>query len=158
LIEKLALETDSGGPGKRRGGLGYDKQIRLLSDAFFVSTADRAILGPYGLAGGMAAPPYQATIDGGPSLPGMNDDVPIKAGSVLRLRTTGGGGWGDPFEREPELVLRDVQQGRVSEASAKRDYGVVVREGVIVELRRNGPREPRPFIDRGPGYERLRRR
>jgi N-methylhydantoinase B len=155
-IEQLALATDSGGPGKRRGGLGYDKQIRLLRDAWFVSTADRAILGPYGLAGGMAAPPYQATIDGRP-LPGMNDDVPLEAGSLLRLRTTGGGGWGDPFEREPELVLRDVIQGRVSEESAERDYGVVVREGAIVELRRDRRRKPRPFIDRGSGYERLRR-
>jgi N-methylhydantoinase B len=157
-IEKLALATDSGGPGKRRGGLGYDKHIRLLRDAFFVSTADRSILGPYGLSGGMAAPPYQATIDGGDPLPGMNDDVPLRAGSLLRLRTTGGGGWGDPFEREPELVLRDVLQGRVSEASAERDYGVVIREGSITGLRRDGPREPRPLVDRGPGYERLRER
>ena len=157
-IEKLALATDSGGPGKRRGGLGYDKHIRLLRDAFFVSTADRSILGPYGLAGGMAAMPYQATIDGGEPLPGMNDDVPLRAGSLLRLRTTGGGGWGDPFEREPELVLRDVLQGRVSEESAERDYGVVVRDGSIAQLRRDGPREPRPFVDRGPGYERLKDR
>jgi N-methylhydantoinase B len=155
-IEKLALATDSGGPGKRRGGLGYDKHIRLLRDAWFVSTADRAILGPYGLAGGMAALPYRATLDGEP-LPGMNDDVPLQAGSLLRLRTTGGGGWGDPFEREPELVLRDVAQGRVSEESAARDYGVVIRDGAIVELRREGQREPRPFVDRGPGYELLRR-
>ena len=157
-IEKLALATDSGGPGKRRGGLGYDKHIRLLRDAFFVSTADRSILGPYGLAGGMAALPYQATIDGGEPLPGMNDDVPLRAGSLLRLRTTGGGGWGDPFEREPELVLRDVLQGRVSEESAERDYGVVVRDGSVAGLNRDGPREPRPFFDRGPGYQRLRDR
>ena len=157
-IEKLALATDSGGPGKRRGGLGYDKHIRLLRDAFFVSTADRSILGPYGLAGGMAGQPYQATIDGGAPLPGMNDDVPLRAGSLLRLRTTGGGGWGDPFDREPELVLRDVLQGRVSEESAVRDYGVVVRDGAVVELRREGPRADRPFVDRGPGYDRLRNR
>jgi N-methylhydantoinase B len=157
-IEKLALATDSGGPGKRRGGLGYDKHIRLLRDAFFVSTADRSILGPYGLAGGMAAPPYQATIDGGDPLPGMNDDVPLRAGSLLRLRTTGGGGWGDPFEREPELVLRDVVQGRVSVESAERDYGVVIDDGAVVELRRDGTRDPRPFVDRGPGYDRLRGR
>jgi N-methylhydantoinase B len=104
----------------------------------------------------MAALPYRATLDGEP-LPGMNDDVPLQAGSLLRLRTTGGGGWGDPFEREPELVLRDVAQGRVSEESAARDYGVVIRDGAIVELRREGQREPRPFVDRGPGYELLRR-
>ncbi len=154
LIEKLALATDSGGPGRRRGGLGYDKHIRLLRDAAFVSTADRCELGPYGVAGGMAGLPYQASVDG-EVLPGMNDDVALPAGTLLRLRTTGGGGWGNPFEREPELVLQDVLRGLVSEAAAERDYGVIVREGAIAGLRREG-RSPRPLIDRGPGYERLR--
>ena len=155
IIEKLALATDSGGPGKRRGGLGYDKHIRLLRDAWFVSTADRARLGCYGVAGGMASQPYQASVDGRP-LPGMNDDVPLPAGTLLRLRTTGGGGWGDPFEREPELVLADVVRGIVSVESAERDYGVVVRDGQIAQLRR--PPRPRPFFDRGPGYEEMRGR
>jgi N-methylhydantoinase B len=155
LVEKLGLATDSGGPGKRRGGLGYDKQIRLLRDAFFVSTADRGWLGCYGVAGGQAGLPYEASLDGRP-LPGMNDDVPVPAGTLLRLRTTGGGGWGDPFEREPELVRLDVVRGLVSEAGAERDYGVVVRDGQLVELRRDGLRPPRPLIDRGPGYEALR--
>ena len=157
LIEKLALATDSGGPGRRRGGQGYDKHIRLLRDAHFVSTADRGFLGCYGVAGGMAGLPYQASVDGSP-LPGMNDDVFLPAGTLLRLRTTGGGGWGDPFEREPDLVARDVVQGRVSHESAERDYGVVVGEdGAVTEVRRP-PRAARPFFDRGPGYEELRSR
>ncbi len=150
LIEKLALATDSGGPGRHRGGLGYDKHIRLLRDAAFVSTADRVRLGCYGVAGGMAGLPYEASVDARP-LPGMNDDVPLPAGTLLRLRTTGGGGWGDPFEREPELVLQDVLRGLVSAGSAERDYGVVIRDGRIVELRR--PARERPFFDRGPGYD-----
>ncbi len=154
-IEKLALATDSGGPGKRRGGLGYDKHIRLLRDAYFVSTADRGWLGCYGVNGGMAGLPYQAALDGQP-LPGMNDDVPARAGTLLRIRTTGGGGWGDPWEREPELVLQDVIRGLVSEEAAEHDYGVVIRDGAIVELRRDGARPPRPFFDRGPGYLELR--
>jgi len=153
IIEKLALATDSGGPGKRRGGLGYDKHIRLLRDAWFVSTADRVRLGCYGIAGGMAGLPYQASVDGR-TLPGMNDDTPMPAGTLLRLRTTGGGGWGDPFEREPELVLLDVVRGLVSVASAERDYGVVVRDGQVAELKR--PRRPRPFFDRGRGYEEMK--
>lgn len=155
LIEKLALATDSGGPGRRRGGLGYDKHIRVLRNAWFVSTADRSRLGCYGVAGGGAGLPYQASLDGR-VLPGMNDDVPVPAGTLLRLRTTGGGGWGDPCEREPERVLEDVRRGLVSEAAAERDYGVVVREGRIVALRRDGERPVRPFFDRGPGYEELR--
>lgn len=153
IIEQLALATDSGGPGRRRGGLGYDKRIRLLRDAWFVSTADRARLGCYGLAGGMAGLPYEASVDGSP-LPGMNDDVFMPAGTLLRMRTTGGGGWGDPYEREPELVLQDVIRGLVSVESAERDYGVVVREGRIAELRRT-PRT-RPALDRGPGFEAMR--
>jgi N-methylhydantoinase B len=150
IIEKLALATDSGGPGRRRGGLGYDKHIRLLRDAAFVSTADRSRLGCYGVAGGMAGLPYEASVDG-KALPGMNDDVPLPAGTLLRLRTTGGGGWGDPFEREPELVLQDVVRGLVSIESAERDYGVVITDGGIAELRR--PARARPFIDRGRGYD-----
>ena len=149
-IEQLALATDSGGPGKHRGGLGYDKQIRLLRDAWFVSTADRVRLGCYGVAGGMAGRPYEASVDGR-ALPGMNDDVPLPAGTLLRLRTTGGGGWGDPFERAPELVLQDVLRGLVSVESAERDYGVVIRDGRVVDQRRE-PRS-RPLVDRGPGYE-----
>jgi N-methylhydantoinase B len=153
LVERLALATDSGGPGRRRGGLGYDKRIRLLRDAAFVSTADRARLGCYGVAGGMAGLPYEASVDGRP-LPGMNDDVPLPAGTLLRLRTTGGGGWGDPYEREPELVLQDVVRGLVSVEAAERDYGVVVQDGRVVGLRR--PRRERPFFDRGPGYDEMR--
>jgi N-methylhydantoinase B len=152
-IEKLALATDSGGPGKRRGGLGYDKHVRLLGDAYFVSTADRARLGCYGIAGGMAGLPYQASVDG-EVLPGLNDDVPLPSGTLLRLRTTGGGGWGDPFEREPELVLQDVIRGLVSVEAAERDYGVVIRDGAIAELKR--PSRRRPFLDRGPGYNEMR--
>jgi N-methylhydantoinase B len=153
VVERLALATDSGGPGRRRGGLGYDKRIRLLRDSAFVSTADRVRLGCYGVAGGAAGLPYEASVDGRP-LPGMNDDVPLPAGTLLRLRTTGGGGWGDPFEREPELVLQDVLRGLVSVEAAERDYGVVIREGRVAELRR--PSRERPFFDRGPGYDAVR--
>jgi N-methylhydantoinase B len=154
-IEKLALAVDSGGPGRLRGGLGYDKWIRVLRDASFVSTADRVFMGCYGVAGGMAGMPYQASLDGLP-LPGLNDDVPVPRGSLLRLRTTGGGGWGDPFERDPELVRQDVVRGVVSEEAAERDYGVVVVQGRVTKLRRS--KRERPFIDRGPGYEVLRAR
>jgi N-methylhydantoinase B len=153
LVEQLALATDSGGPGKRRGGLGYDKHIRLLRDAYFVSTADRARLGCYGVAGGMAGLPYQASAAGA-VLPGLSDDVLLPAGTLLRLRTTGGGGWGDPFEREPELVLQDVLRGLVSPEAAERDYGVVIGGGRVLDLRR--PRRERPFFDRGPGHEEMR--
>jgi N-methylhydantoinase B len=90
------------------------------------------------------------------------------AGQVVRVCTTGGGGWGDPLARETELVLRDVVDGKVSAAAAREDYGVVVREfggeltidePATVALRdkmRAARTGALPMIDRGPGYERLR--
>jgi N-methylhydantoinase B len=170
MIEKLALATDSGGPGKRRGGLGYEKDIRVLQDVAFISTADRSILSPYGVAGGKAALPYRAIVNPGTPderhLPGLIDDLPLRAGDVLRLMTTGGGGWGDPLDRETDMVLLDVIQGKVSRGSAREDYGVMllgegddtaVDEEATVEIRRNiaAERPALQLIDRGPGYERL---
>jgi N-methylhydantoinase B len=97
----------------------------------------------------------------------------VKAGQVLRVVTTGGGGWGDPLEREPELVLRDVVQRKVSPEAARREYGVVlvareaevetgyaIDDAATAKLRgelRAARKGPLPLIDRGPGYERMRR-
>jgi N-methylhydantoinase B len=170
LIERLALATDSGGPGSFRGGLGYQKDIRLLQDASFISTADRSILSPYGLRGGKAALPYRAVVNPGTPeerhLEGLVDDLPLQKGDLLRLMTTGGGGWGDPLERDPALVLLDVVQRKVSAESAREDYGVAltgeaehlaVDVPTTVRVRRQmaAERGPLPLIDRGPGYERL---
>jgi N-methylhydantoinase B len=168
-IERLALATDSGGPGKYRGGLGYCKEVRVLRDATFLSIADRSILACWGLRGGRAGKPFRVTIDpGGPNervLPGLADDVPLKAGEIVRIETTGGGGWGDPLERDPELVATDVVQGKVSPESARTDYGVVLTDGdpsaadetATKELRERlrAGRDEVPFFDRGPGFARL---
>src|SRR3989475_8025480 len=129
-VERLALATDSGGPGYRRGGLGYLKEFRVLRDSSFLCVADRAILSCWGLRGGKASAPFRVTIDpGGPNervLPGLGDDEPISAGTLVRVETTGGGGWGDPLEREPELVALDVLEGKVSARAAREDYAVVL--------------------------------
>jgi N-methylhydantoinase B len=170
IVEKLALATDSAGPGKYRGGLGYEKDIRLLQDAYFISTADRSILSCYGVKGGKAGLPYRAIVNPGTpqeqQLPGLNDDVPLKKGDLLRLLTTGGGGWGDPLERNPEAVLLDLRQQKISSRSAREDYGVILRgegdklevdQASTADLRREkaATRGPLPLIDRGPGYEEL---
>ncbi len=170
-VETLALAPDSGGAGKRRGGLGYRKEIRVLRDCSFLSVADRSILSCWGLKGGRAGAPFRVTVDpGGPDervLEGLVDDFPLKAGTLVRIDTTGGGGWGDPLEREPDLVALDVTQGKVSERAAHDDYGVVLRrctngdfapdlaatERLRAELRAS--RGPLPFFDRGPGYRLL---
>ena len=170
-VERLALATDSGGPGYRRGGLGYLKEFRVLRDSSFLCVADRAILSCWGLRGGKASAPFRVTIDpGGPNervLPGLVDDEPIYAGMLVRVETTGGGGWGDPLEREPELVALDVLQGKVSARSAREDYGVVlatnadgeprVEAAATTTLRERlrSSRGPQPLFDRGPGYRTL---
>ena len=56
----------------------------------------------------------------------LSDGNMVKRGDVVRIETGGGGGWGHPFDREPERVLADVRGGFVSRASAERDYGVVL--------------------------------
>jgi N-methylhydantoinase B len=171
LVERLALATDSGGAGQCRGGLGYAKEFRPLRDTAFLSVADRSILSCWGLAGGKAGAPFRVTVDpGGPServLPGLVDDEPIPAGTLVRVETTGGGGWGDPLEREPERVALDVLQGKVSARAAREAYGVVLvadsddepridaaaTRALRTELRRTRP--PGVFFDRGPGYRQL---
>ena len=123
LVEKLALRTDSGGAGKRRGGLGYEKHYRALVDCRTIVTADRVRLGCYGVNGGKAGLPFCVTIDveGTPrDLGGLVDGEPVLAGQIVRVRTTGGGGWGDPLDREPDLVLRDVIDGKVSASRGTR--------------------------------------
>jgi N-methylhydantoinase B len=89
---------------------------------------------------------------------------------VVRVVTTGGGGWGDPLQRELDLVLRDVVEGRVSLKSAEADYGVVFKDAnagqpvideVATRQRRAdiaaGQNTPLPMIDRGEGYEKMLR-
>ncbi|MYW04354.1 hydantoinase B/oxoprolinase family protein, partial [Streptomyces sp. SID3343] len=126
LVERLGLAADSGGPGQFRGGLGYEKHIRMLLDASFMSIADRSILACWGVKGGKAGRSFQVVIDpGGPNereMDGLVDDEPVKAGEVIRIRTTGGGGWGDPLDRLTASVLRDVRWGKVSAAAATDDY------------------------------------
>jgi N-methylhydantoinase B len=171
LVERLGLAVDSGGAGQFRGGLGYEKHIRMLEDAHFMSIADRSILACWGVKGGKAGKSFQVTIDpGGPQereVDALADAEPVRAGEVIRIRTTGGGGWGDPLSRDPTAVARDVAWGKVSREGARDDYGVVLKivgddvkvdEPVTHALRTHKRRErtgAAPVFDRGPGYARL---
>ena len=115
LVEKLALRADSGGAGKRRGGLGYEKHYRALVDCRTIVTADRVRLGCYGVNGGKAGLPFCVTVDieGTPrDLGGLVDGEPVLAGQIVRVLTTGGGGWGDAFEREPDLGAARRDRGQ----------------------------------------------
>src|SRR5204863_7916416 len=160
VVERLGLAVDSGGPGRYRGGLGYDKHIRMLRDAHFMSIADRSLLSCWGVRGGRAGRPFSVVIDpGGPNereVDALADAEPVRAGEVIRIRTTGGGGWGDPLDRPYDEVLRDVRWGKVSVAGARDDYGVVLGDSAATEALRAGRRgDERPFFDRGPGYASL---
>ncbi|QIX27625.1 hydantoinase B/oxoprolinase family protein [Nocardioides sp. JQ2195] len=170
LVEKLGLAMDSGGAGQFRGGLGYEKHLRMLKDGHFMSIADRSILACWGVRGGRAGKPFDVVIDpGGPAervVDALADAEPVKAGEVIRIRTTGGGGWGDPLDRDPALVVRDVVWQKVSPEAALADYGVVLTGSVEDDTLDHDPdrttaeRASRPvpgtaFFDRGPGYARL---
>ena len=170
IVERLGLSVDSGGAGRYRGGLGYEKHIRMLKDAHFMSIADRSILACWGVKGGKAGAPFQVTIDpGGPherDVDALADAELVRAGQVIRIRTTGGGGWGDPLERPYEEVERDLRWGKVSLDGARDAYGVVAsgaRDEVTVDAaasdelreRMRAERPEEPFFDRGPGYARL---
>lgn len=172
LVENLGLAVDSGGAGCRRGGLGYDKRIRALEGAKLLSNADRSILNCYGVNGGKAGGCYGITVthpDGEElSISGMSDNQELRPGSLIRIVTTGGGGWGDPLEREPVLVCQDVQAGVVSEQSARDDYGVVLEKSrlhyavdseatLATRTTMRNERSPLPMFDRGPAYEEMRR-
>jgi N-methylhydantoinase B len=174
LVEKLALSTDSGGAGLRRGGQGYEKHYRALVDCRTIVTADRVRLGCYGLNGGKAGQPFCVTIDAegaARDLGGLVDGEAVLKGQVVRVVTTGGGGWGDPLQRELEFVLRDVVEGRVSLASAEADYGVLfakestldrpkIDEAATKQRRADIEKTrtaPPLMIDRGDGYEKMLR-
>jgi len=170
-VERLGLAVDSGGAGRYRGGLGYEKHIRMLKDAHFMSIADRSILACWGVKGGKAGRPFQVTIDlGGPTerdVDALADDEPVYAGQVIRIRTTGGGGWGDPLTRPYDEVERDLRWGKVSFEGARADYGVIATgpaddpvidipgsDELRARMRAERP-DAEPFFDRGPGYARL---
>ena len=171
VVERLGLAVDSGGPGRHRGGLGYEKHIRMLRPAHFMSIADRSILSCWGVKGGRAGMPFSVTIDpGGPrerEVDALADAEPVRAGEVIRIRTTGGGGWGDPLDRPYDEVERDLRWGKVSFPGARRDYGVVATgtgDDPVVDVlasdevrarMRSERAERQPFFDRGPGYARL---
>jgi len=120
---------DVGGPGKHRGGASIRRDYKLLEDeAVLQVRADRHDFRPYGLYGGAAGRPSHnvLTRDGEARvLPGKLT-MTMRRGDVFRHEQPGPGGWGDPLERDPARVARDVRNELVSREAARRDYGVVL--------------------------------
>jgi N-methylhydantoinase B len=132
VVEERALRPDSGGAGQFRGGLGVRTRIRSLADGRInVQGGDggRLTCPPWGLVGGgsgqVATTLVKAPGDAELHVP-KNQPLTWPAGTEVLYMTAGGGGWGDPLERDPERVLRDVREEYVSEAHAREQYGVVL--------------------------------
>ncbi|MDJ0917375.1 MAG: hydantoinase B/oxoprolinase family protein [Woeseiaceae bacterium] len=133
-IVKYEPIADSGGAGLHRGGNGLSVAYQFLVDGQIAIHDERWLTYPWGVRGGepgMRSTKRLVRADGTEEwLPAKCDDVDVKEGDVLYFNTWGGGGWGDPLDRDPALVLTDINRGLVSIDGAKR-YGVVVSDGQV---------------------------
>ena len=127
LIESYGYRTDTGGLGKHRGGVGVSRVYKFQAPTTAIAILYKTTP-PWGFNGGGMADPNHVLID-----PGTDQEVRqggsyniLEAGQGLANNTGGGGGWGNPLERDPAKVARDVRNGFVSLESARRDYGVSV--------------------------------
>jgi N-methylhydantoinase B len=136
-IDSYALLPDSGGPGKFRGGLGAVREWRVVADEMiFNLRTDRFKYSQRGVFNAKPATPSSAIRN-----PGKSDEQPmfskmagmrLQKNEVISWRLAGGGGWGDPYERDAERVRRDAIMGYISVEAAQRDYGVVLDPTTLV--------------------------
>ena len=125
LITRRELKSDSGGPGRMRGGLGQHIEMRALKDEdIMVFLSVERVLNPaHGRFGGLSGAPGRIRIGhDGSDLPGKGD-VRVKAGETLVFETPGGGGFGPPMQRSKTDIQRDVQEGLISAQAARVIYG-----------------------------------
>ena len=127
-IDELSLVEDSDGPGRFRGGLGLRKDYRFDLHTTFTILADRDRSGPWGVLGGSdgRVAEYFHVRDTVETRLGSKSTIELVPGDVISVRTCGGGGYGPAEEREPERVLRDVLEGKVSAERARDIYRVAV--------------------------------
>ncbi len=132
IVERRELIPDSGGPGKMRGGLGKREVFRVPDDRYaplppvnLGIQAGRYIYPPKGLFGGKPGARAQFLINGSPGNPyGLTQ---LQPGDVVTIDAPGGGGYGDPLERDIDLILSDLAEGYVSPRGARKDYGFDVK-------------------------------
>ena len=130
MYNEFALAPDTGGAGKYRGALGVTREYQMLSDNTKLQLrVDRQRMGPWGLCGGKPGATLKAILNPDSENRPINKiNYEMKRNEVLRLTTAGAGGWGDPLDRDVELVERDVHNEKVSIERARLDYGVVFDE------------------------------
>jgi N-methylhydantoinase B len=129
-VNKYGLVPDSEGPGRYRGGMGMLREITILDEeATLTISSDRNRIRPWGVFGGKPASPAACRLtdaDGVQLQLKPKDTRGVRRGDTVLTRTSGGGGWGDPFEREPQRVQWDVIEGLVSVERARSEYGVAL--------------------------------
>ncbi|MFZ5705191.1 MAG: hydantoinase B/oxoprolinase family protein [Pseudomonadota bacterium] len=137
IIERYETEPDSGGAGLHRGGNGIRMSYRFLEAGLIAIHDDRWFVPPWGVNGGEPGARARKILekaDGTTVVVGNKvEDVAVEAGDVLHFITWGGAGWGDPYERDAELVGLEIRRGLVTSAGA-RAYGVVADVGGVVDL------------------------
>lgn len=136
LVEKYELVPGSGGAGRFRGGLSLRRDIRFLADVTFARYTDRQEFAPQGLFGGKEGHKGRLILNPGtPQEERLKSKgvSPIKKGDVLSIRLPGSGGYGDPLERDPEMVRWDVLNGKITLESARKDYGVVLTADLAID-------------------------
>lgn len=164
VVEDYSLWPDSGGPGQWRGGTGVVFTVRILRDGSAVlgRGLERFVFRPWGVAGGMTGGQSRVILNYGRSDErelGKLDMLEVRKGDTVTVMTPGGGGWGNPFARDVDMVAGDVRRGFVTETAAARDYGVVFANGTVdqaatAKLRAEKGGANRPSFDYGPERER----
>ncbi len=163
VIERYETAVDSGGPGLHRGGNGIHMTYRFLEPGRIAIHDDRWFVKPWGVNGGdpgARARKILEKADGSQTIVANKlEELVVEAGDQLHFITWGGGGWGDPLERDAALVQEEVAQGLVSIEGARR-YGVVVGDAAATAALRSAMRAarpgPLPLFDRGGDIEQLR--
>jgi N-methylhydantoinase B len=136
LVQHYGLRPDSGGPGYWRGGTGIELELRIFPPYAVVTSRamERYRFRPWGRMGGRPGTTGRTLLNPRTAREqdlGKLDVLHLEPGDILWFATQGGGGYGDPLEREPELVLEDVRNGFVSDAAAREGYGVVIGESAV---------------------------
>ncbi|MEM9048833.1 MAG: hydantoinase B/oxoprolinase family protein [Pseudomonadota bacterium] len=135
LYRRYALREGSGGAGAQRGGFGLDYEIELLrGEARASFVMDHGRFGPPGVLGGADGAPNRVIVWRGgdkhvPPHLSKEQDIPVAAGDRVEVQTPGGGGYGDPLSRDPELVAEDVRLGYYTPAAARALFGVILSKG-----------------------------
>ena len=132
-FESIELRCDSGGAGRNRGGLGIHRRIKFISDGHFLCITKKSKTPPWALAGGHSPEPTRIVLDADSDNPTNvgTHRRPVAAGDRIDTYSAGGGGFGEPTEREPDRVLNDVLDGYVSERAARETYKVALDSNAV---------------------------